>query len=153
MECKNEHFRHILLFYFRKAKNAARAAKNLFWKKKFSWKKFETQKKNFINKFYFCPNLFSYRFERNFKKWCDSSKSWFIFSGKRFCTTWFFPIFEIELIIIKYSNLFIKILFWKIVFLSFQPLKNSFSKIGNNQVVENLFPKKMNRDLLESHHF
>ena len=30
---------------------------------------------------------------------------------------------------------------------------NSFSKIGNGQVVENLFPKKMNRDLLESHHF
>ena len=29
MECKNKHFRHILLFYFRKAKNAARAAKNL----------------------------------------------------------------------------------------------------------------------------
>ena len=30
---------------------------------------------------------------------------------------------------------------------------NSFSKIGNGQVVENLFPKKLNRDLLESHHF
>ena len=26
---KNEHFRHILLFYFRKGKNAAQAAKNL----------------------------------------------------------------------------------------------------------------------------
>ena len=38
-------------------------------------------------------------------------------------------------------------------FLSFQPLKNSFSKIGNWQVVENHFPKKMNRDLLESNHF
>ena len=30
---------------------------------------------------------------------------------------------------------------------------NLFSKIGNGQVVENLLPKKMNRDLLESHHF
>ena len=29
MECRNEHFRHILLFYFRKGKNAARAAKKL----------------------------------------------------------------------------------------------------------------------------
>ena len=29
MECKNEHFRHILLFYFRKWKNAAQAAKKL----------------------------------------------------------------------------------------------------------------------------
>ena len=28
----------------------------------------------------------------------------------------------------------------------------SISKIGNVQVVENLFPKKMNRDLLESYH-
>ena len=27
MECKNEHFRHILLFYFLKGKNAAQAAK------------------------------------------------------------------------------------------------------------------------------
>ena len=41
----------------------------------------------------------------------------FIFLGKRFSTTWPFPIFEIELIIIKYSNLFIKMLFGKIVFL------------------------------------
>ena len=30
---------------------------------------------------------------------------------------------------------------------------NSISKIGNGHVVENLFPKKMNRDLLKSHHF
>ena len=30
---------------------------------------------------------------------------------------------------------------------------NLFSKIGNGQVVENIFPKRMNRDLLESHHF
>ena len=29
MECKNEHFRHILLFYFRKGKNASPAAKKL----------------------------------------------------------------------------------------------------------------------------
>ena len=29
MECKNEHFRHILLFYFRKGKNAAQAAKKI----------------------------------------------------------------------------------------------------------------------------
>ena len=29
MECKNEHFRHIFLFYFRKGKNAAQAAKKL----------------------------------------------------------------------------------------------------------------------------
>ena len=29
MECKNEHFRHILLFYIRKGKNPAQAAKKL----------------------------------------------------------------------------------------------------------------------------
>ena len=29
MECKDKHFRHILLFYFRKGKNAAQAAKTL----------------------------------------------------------------------------------------------------------------------------
>ena len=29
MECKNEHFRHILLFYFHKEKNAAQAAEML----------------------------------------------------------------------------------------------------------------------------
>ena len=29
MECKNEHFRLILLFYFRKGKNAAQVAENL----------------------------------------------------------------------------------------------------------------------------
>ena len=28
-----------------------------------------------------------------------------------------------------------------------------FSKIGNGQIVENLFPKKMIYDLSESHHF
>ena len=36
MECKNEHFRHILLFYFRKGKKSAQAARKLrdvipFW--------------------------------------------------------------------------------------------------------------------------
>ena len=57
----------------------------LIWKKKdyFSWKKFETQEKNFINKFYFCPNLFSYRFEPNFEKWCDSDKSRFFYFRKK----------------------------------------------------------------------
>ena len=30
---------------------------------------------------------------------------------------------------------------------------NSISKIENGHVVENLFPKQMNRDLLESHYF
>ena len=29
MECKNENFRHILLIYFRKGKNAVQAAKKL----------------------------------------------------------------------------------------------------------------------------
>ena len=29
MEFKNEHFRHILFFYFRKGKNAAQSAKKL----------------------------------------------------------------------------------------------------------------------------
>lgn len=29
MECKNEHFRHMLLFYFRKGKNAVQVAKKL----------------------------------------------------------------------------------------------------------------------------
>ena len=80
----------------------------------FSWKKFETQNNNFI----FAPT-FLYRFEPNFKKWCHSNKSKNIFSGKRFSTTWTFPIFEIEFIIIKYSNLFIKISFWKMFFNGF----------------------------------
>ena len=30
---------------------------------------------------------------------------------------------------------------------------NSISKIGNGYIVENFFPKKMDSDLLESHHF
>ena len=29
MECKNKHFRHFLLFYFRKGKNAAQAVEKL----------------------------------------------------------------------------------------------------------------------------
>ena len=29
MECKNEHFRHILILYFREGKNAGQAAKKL----------------------------------------------------------------------------------------------------------------------------
>ena len=29
MECKNEHFRHIVFFYFRKGKNVAQVAKKL----------------------------------------------------------------------------------------------------------------------------
>ena len=55
------------------------------WMRKdyFSWKKFEIQKNNVINKFYFCPILFSYRFESNFWKWCDSNKLWFIFFRKK----------------------------------------------------------------------
>ena len=83
---------------------------------------------NFNYKFYFCPNLFSYRFEPNFKKWFDSNKSRFIFLGKRFSSTWSFPIFEIELIIIKCSNLFIKILFWKIVFFIISAIKEFIFK-------------------------
>ena len=38
-------------------------------------------------------------------------------------------------------------------FKRFQPLKNLFSKIGNGEVVENLFSEKMIHDLLESHNF
>ena len=33
------------------------------------------------------------------------------------------------------------------------PLKNLFSKIGNGQVVENLFPEQMIYEISESHHF
>ena len=68
----------------------------LFWKRKdyFTWKKFETQKNNFINKYYYWPNFFSYRFLPNFKKLCDSNKSWMIFSEKRFPTTSPFLIFK-----------------------------------------------------------
>ena len=75
-------------------KNSNIIIEGLIWKRKdyFLWKKFETQ-------------------EPNFKKWYDSNKSPLIFLGIRFSTTWPFSIFEIELIIIKYSNFFIKIFF------------------------------------------
>ena len=67
--------------------------------------------------FIFDPTFFHIASYQIFKKLCDSNKSRIIFSEKRFSTTWPFPILEIELIIIKYSNLFIKMLFRKIVFL------------------------------------
>ena len=72
----------------------------LFWKRKdyFTWKKFEKQKNNLINKFYFCPNFFSYHFLQNFNKLCDSNKSRILLSEKRFSTTSPFPIFENKLI-------------------------------------------------------
>ena len=114
------------------------------WKRKdyFSWKKFETQKNNFINKFYFCPNFFSYLFDPNIKKWCNSNKSRVIFLGKRFSTTWSFPIFENEFFngwnykkTIFQNKIFInKLLYLMII--------NSISKIGSGHTVENLFPKK-----------
>ena len=49
-------------------KNSIIIIEALISKKKdyFSCKKFKTQKNNLIDKFYFCPNLFSYRFEPNF---------------------------------------------------------------------------------------
>ena len=59
----------------------------------FSWKILEMQKNNFINKFYFRPNFYSYSFIQNFKKWCDFNKSRIIFSEKRIFTTLPFPIF------------------------------------------------------------
>ena len=49
--------------------------------------------------------------------------------------------------------MFIRILFRKIDFLKFQPLKNLFPKIGYGKIVKILFLEKMIRDLLESHHF
>ena len=50
-------------------------------------------KNNCINKCYFCPNFFSYRFIPNFKKLCDFNKLRITLSRKRFFTTWPFPIF------------------------------------------------------------
>ena len=47
------------------------------------------QKNNFINKFYFCPNFFSYRFSPNFKKLCGFNKLQITFSRKRFPTTFY----------------------------------------------------------------
>ena len=76
-------------------KNSNIIIEGLFWKRKddLTWKKFEKQKNNFINKFYFWPKFFSYRFLWNFKKLCDSNKSWIIFSEKRFPKTSRFLIF------------------------------------------------------------
>ena len=136
-------------------KNSNIIIEGLAWKRKdyFLWTKFETQKNNVINKFYFCPNLFSYRFEPNFSKWCDSNKSRFIFLGNRFSTTWLFPIFEN-----KFFNSwnYKKTIFQNKIFINklmYLLIINSISKIGNCQVIENLFSKKMNRDLLESRYF
>ena len=39
------------------------------------------------------------------------------------------------------------------VFFIISAIKEFIFKIGNGQVVENLFPTKMNRDFLELHHF
>ena len=137
------------------SKNSNIIIEGLIWKRKdyFSWKNFETQKNDFINKFYFCSNLISHRFEPNFKKWCDSDKLRFIFLGKRFSTMWWFPIFENEFFngwkdkkTIFQNKIFINKLLYLIII-------NSISKIGNGDVVENLFPKKLNHDLLESNHF
>ena len=97
--------------------------------------------------------LFLVLLQTKFKKWCNFDKSWIIFSGKRFSTTWQFQMFENESIFIKCSNLFMKILFWKIFFWWSQRLKNLFWKIKNCQFVENLFPEKMIRELLESCYF
>ena len=57
-------------------KNSNIIIEGLFWKRKdyFTWKKFESRKNNFINKFYFWLNFFSYRFLQNFKKLCDCNK-------------------------------------------------------------------------------
>ena len=51
------------------------------------------QKNNAINKFYFYPNFFSYRFIPNLKKLYDPNKSRIIFSDKRIFTTLPFSIF------------------------------------------------------------
>ena len=70
-------------------KNSNIIIEGLFSKRKdyFIRTKFEIQKNNFINKFYFWPNFFSYRFLSNFKKLCDYNKSWIIFTEKRFAIT------------------------------------------------------------------
>ena len=111
-------------------------------KRLFFMKKIWNTKKKFINKFYFFTYLFSCRFETNFKKWCDSNKSRFIFLGKRFSTTWTFPIFENKFFngwnykkTIFQNKIFINKLLYLIII-------NSISKIGNGHIVENLFPKK-----------
>ena len=61
--------------------------------------------------------------------------------------------FQLSKIIIKFSNLFIKISFWGMFLQWFQPLKNLFLKIRNCEVVGNLFCEKMIHDLLKSHNF
>ena len=73
------------------------------------------------------------------------------FSGKRFSTTWPFPIFENKFFngwnyckTIFQNNVFIKKLLNLIIDL--------FSKIGNGQVVENLFSEKMIHYLSESNY-
>ena len=97
--------------------------------------------------YYFCPNLFSYRFEPIFEKWCDSNKSRFIFLGKRFSTTWPFPMFENEFFngwnykkTLFQNKIFINKLLYLIII-------NSISKIGNIHIVENLFSEKVIHDL------
>ena len=77
------------------------------------------QKNNFINKFYFWPNFFPYRFLPNFKKLCDSNKSRIVFSEKRFPTTSPFLIFS-----------FIQLQFRKIMteFQNIQLLFSNFKK-------------------------
>ena len=54
-------------------------------------------------------------------------------------------IFKNDAILINQKNFIYKLLYLTVI--------NSISKIGNSQVVENLFPKQINHDLLESHHF
>ena len=64
------------------------------WTNRFWNRKIEAQKNNYVYKFYFWPNFFSYCFLPNFKKLCDSNKSWIIFAEKRFPTTSPFLIFK-----------------------------------------------------------
>ena len=115
-------------------KNSNIINEGLFWKRKdyFTWKKFETQKNNFINKFYFWPNFFSYRFLPNLKKLCDSNKLRIISSEKRFLTTSPFLIFKNKFFNgwKHYKNIFQNEIF-------INKLLNlimiySFSKIGNS---------------------
>ena len=89
----------------------------------------------------------------NIKKLCDSNKSRIIFSGKRIFTTLPLRIFVNKFFngwnhlksIFQNKILINKLLNFKIIY--------SFYKFGNGQVVENLFPEKKIRDLLESHRF
>ena len=76
-------------------KNSNIIIEGLFWKRKHYFRqKNLKQKNNFINKFYFCANFFSYCFLPNLKKSCDPNKLRIIFSEKRFSTTSPFPTFE-----------------------------------------------------------